>query len=353
MFHLRGITMNRRHFLAASAATTALIATSSSSTRASNKELKVIVPAMKPEELADLKAVAPSAQLVECKSEEEAIAQVGDAHASYGFLSAPVIRAGKSLRWVQQPSAGVEHLVEMPELLQSDIILTNMQRAYGPEIADQALGYLLAFTRSLTHFVRTQSKEEWRSSGPGVVLDELAAKTLLVIGLGGIGSEIARRAAAFGMRVLATDPKVLERPPFVEELHRPDAFHSLLPRADVVASAVPLTRESRKMIGAKQFATMKPGVILINVSRGGVVDTNALVEALDSKQVAAAGLDVTDPEPLPKGHPLWSRNVIITPHSAGQSPGGERRRHEYFRENLRRFAAGEMLLNIVDKKAGY
>ena len=185
------------------------------------------------------------------------------------------------------------------------------------------------------------------------MLDELAGKTLLVIGLGGIGSEIARRAAAFGMRVLATDPKVLDRPPFVEELHRPDAFHSLLPRADVVASAVPLTKESRKMIGAKQFAMMKPGVILINVSRGGVVDTDALVEALDSKQVAAAGLDVTDPEPLPKGHPLWSRNVIITPHSAGQSPGGERRRHEYFRENLRRFAAGEMLLNIVDKKAGY
>ena len=292
-------------------------------------------------------------RLVECKSEEEAIAQVGDAHASYAFLSPAVIRAGKSLRWVQQPSAGVEHLIEMPELLQSDIILTNMQRAYGPEIADQALGYLLAFTRSLTHFVRTQSNQEWRSSGPGVVLDELSGKTLLVIGLGGIGSEIARRAAAFGMRILATDPKVLERPPFVEELHKPDAFHQLLPRADVVASAVPLTKASSKMIGAKEFAMMKTGVILINVSRGEVIDTNALVEALDSKQVAAAGLDVTDPEPLPKGHPLWSRNVIITPHSAGQSPGGDRRRHEYFRENLRRFAAGEMLLNIVDKKAGY
>ena len=308
---------------------------------------------MKPDELADLKNAAPSVQLVECKNEEEAIREVVDAHASYGYLSQSVIRAGKSLRWVQQPSAGVEHLVEMPELLESDIVLTNMQRTYGPEIADQAIGYLLAFTRSLAHFVRTQPKEEWQPRGPGVVLDELAGKTLLVIALGGIGSEIARRARAFGMRVLATDPKVLDRPPYVEELHRPDAFAALLPRADVVASAVPLTRESKKMIGAKQFAVMKPGVILINVSRGGVVDTSALIDALDSKQVAAAGLDVTDPEPLPKGHPLWSRNVIITPHSAGQSPGGDRRRHEYFRENLRRFAAGEMLLNIVDKKAGY
>jgi phosphoglycerate dehydrogenase-like enzyme len=228
-----------------------------------------------------------------------------------------------------------------------------MQRAYAPEIADQAIGYLLAFTRSLTHFVRTQSSQEWRSGGRGVVLDELMGKTLLVIGLGGIGSEIARRAAAFGMRVLATDPKVLERPLFVEELHRPDAFHGLLPRADVLASAVPLTKASRKMIGSREFAMMKPGSILINVSRGGVVDTEALIAALDSKRVAAAGLDVTDPEPLPKGHPLWSRNVIITPHSAGQSPGGERRRHEVFRENLRRFASGEMLLNIVDKTVGY
>ncbi len=345
--------MNRRHFLAASTATTALAAAAGTASARPSKELKVIIPPTKPDELADLKAVAPSVRLVECKNEQEAIAQVVDADASYAFISQAIIRAGKSLRWLQQPSAGVEHLIEIPELVQSEIILTNMQRAYGPEIADQAIGYLLCFTRSLTHFVRTQSKAEWPSTGPELVLDELAGKTLLVIALGGIGSEIARRAAAFGMRVLATDPKVLERPPFVDELHRPDAFHSLLPRADVVASAVPLTRESRKMIGGTQFALMKPGVILINVSRGGVIDTNALVEALDSKRVAAAGLDVTDPEPLPKGHPLWSRNVIITPHSAGQSPGGQRRRHEYFRENLRRFASGEMLLNVVDKKAGY
>jgi phosphoglycerate dehydrogenase-like enzyme len=184
-------------------------------------------------------------------------------------------------------------------------------------------------------------------------LDELLDKTLLVIGLGGIGSEIARRAAAFGMHVLATDPKVWERPLFVDELHKPDQFHALLTRAHVIASAVPLTKATRKMFGTREFALMKPGVIFINVSRGGVVDTDALVSALDSKQVAAAGLDVTAPEPLPKGHPLWSRNVIITPHSAGQSPGGERRRHEIFRENVRRFASGETLLNVVDKRAGY
>ena len=155
------------------------------------------------------------------------------------------------------------------------------------------------------------------------------------------------------MRVLATDPKVLERPLYVEELRRPDAFHALLPRADVVVSAVPLTGQSHGMIAAREFAPMKRGVVLINVSRGKVVATGALVAALDGGQFAAAGLDVTDPEPLPKGLPLWSRKVIWPPHRAGQSPGGERRRHEVFRENLRRFAAGEMLLNVVDKKVGY
>jgi phosphoglycerate dehydrogenase-like enzyme len=344
--------MNRRHFLAATAATTALASTTSAPARQSGR-LKVLVPAMSPAELDDLKSVAPEIDLVVCRGEAEASEQARGAVACYGFITRDVIRAGRSLRWVQQPSAGVEGLMEIPELVEGEIIVTNMQRVYAPEIADQAIGYLLAFTRGLAHFIRAQPAQEWRSRRPGVVLDELMGKTMLIIGLGGIGSEIARRAHAFGMRVLATDAKVLERPLYVEELHRTDAFHTLLPRADVVASAVPLTRQTRGMIAAREFAAMKRSVILINVSRGKVVDTAALVAALDSGQVAAAGLDVTDPEPLPKGHPLWSRNVIITPHSAGQSPGGERRRHELFRENLRRFAAGEMLLNVVDKRVGY
>jgi phosphoglycerate dehydrogenase-like enzyme len=344
--------MNRRLFLAASTSAAAAAPLAPALARQSSR-LKVIVPSMEPAEIADLVAAAPTLELVECRSEVEAIEHAPGAAACYAFITPAVLRAGKSLKWVQQASAGVEGLLEIPELVESDIILTNMQRAYGPEIADQAIAYLLAFTRSLTHFILTQPSQAWSSRERGLVLDELAGKTMLIIGLGGIGTEIARRANAFGMRVIATDPKVWERPLFVEELRKPDAFHALLPRADVVASAVPLTKQSLQMIGAREFSLMKRGAILINVSRGKVVDTDALVAALDRKQVAAAGLDVTDPEPLPKGHPLWSRNVIITPHSAGQSPGGERRRHEILRENLRRFAAGELLLNVVDKKAGY
>ena len=239
--------MNRRRFLAATAATTALASETSARARQTGR-LKVIVPQLLPAEIEDLKLAAPQADLVVSRSEAEAIEQAPGAAACYGYISPGVVRAGKELRWVQQPRAGVESLMEIPELVHSDIVLTNMQRVYAPEIADQAIGYLLAFTRSLTHFIRAQPAQEWRSRQPGVVLEELMGKTMLIIGLGGIGSEIARRAHAFGMRVLATDLKVLERPLCVEELHRPDAFPTLLPRADIVVSAVPLTKRSCGMI---------------------------------------------------------------------------------------------------------
>lgn len=314
--------------------------------------VKVLLPAMPPEQLADLRAAAPRAELVVCPTPQEALAQVADADATYGLISPELIRAGKKLRWIQMPSAGVEHVVTIPELLNSRITLTNMQGIYAPEIADQAIGYLLCFTRSIPSFIR-QKESERLTRGPEVVLDELQGKTLQIIGLGGIGSHLAQRAKAFGMTVLATDPKVVRKPVFVDELHRPDAFHRLLPRADVLASAVPLTPVTRRMVGERELNGLKKGAILINVSRGGVVDTEALVRALDSGQLSAAGLDVTEPEPLPPGHPLWKRNVILTPHTAGTSPGGFKRAFRLFRENLVRFSNGETPLNVVDKRAGY
>jgi phosphoglycerate dehydrogenase-like enzyme len=347
--------MNRRTFLSGATTAAAALAAAGSAPARTARRLKVLIPALTAEQLAELHAVAPDVELIVCQDTREALDRAGDADAAYGFITREIIRAGSNLKWVQQGSAGVEHVVNIPELVNRDIVLTNMQRTYAPEIADQTLGYLLNFTRSLAHYVRSNiaGNGQWQRPTAETVLDELDGKTMLIIALGGIGAHIARRANGFGMRVLATDPKVIEKPGFVEELHKPDAFHRLLPRADVVASAVPLTPVTRKMIGGDEFAMMKKGVIVLNVSRGGVIDTDALVRALASGQVAAAGLDVTDPEPLPTGHPLWKQNVIITPHSAGQSPAGLRRVFELFRENLRRFANEEMLLNIVDKKAGY
>src|SRR4051812_42449823 len=255
--------MNRRTFLAGTAGA-ATLATTLSATAQPRDRKRVLIPDWEPERVADLRAAVPEVELVVAK---DSLEQVRDADAAFGFVDAAHIRAGKRLRWVQQGSAGVEGVVAIPELVERDTVLTNMQRTFAPEIADQAMAYLLAFTRGLTHFIRKPPEGSWKRP-PEIVLDELQGKTLLVIALGGIGGEIARRAFGFGMRVLATDPKVIEKPLFVEELHKPVAFRRLLPRADVVASAVPLTPLSRKMIGTKEFGMMKRGVILVNVSRG-------------------------------------------------------------------------------------
>jgi phosphoglycerate dehydrogenase-like enzyme len=336
--------MRRRTFLAG--AGVAALATGAATAQ---RRPKILVPAFPSDQMDDLRRAVPEVDLV---VPQDPTKEAEDADATYGFISPEIVRTAKQLKWVQIGSAGVEGVVNIPGIVASDIIVTNMQRVYGPEIADQAMGYLLALVRGLPYYIRARGPEALARPRE-LVLDELAGKTMLVIGLGGIGTDIARRANACGMTIVATDPKVTVRPPFVAALHRPDAFHQLLPTADVVASAVPLTPLTERMIGADEFGMMKRGVVLINVSRGKVVDTLALVHALDSGQVSAAGLDVTDPEPLPVDHPLRAHNVIVTPHTAGQSPGGVRRAHEVYRENLRRFAHNEPLLNVVDKKAGY
>src|SRR5207253_3367837 len=141
-----------------------------------------------------------------------------------------------------------------------------------------------------------------RPEGP---ITELNGKTMLVVGQGGLGTQISRRAQGFGMRVIAIDPKDMDRPPFVFSLAKPEKLMELLPKADVVVLACPLTAETRGMIGEGQFKAMKKGAHFINVARGGLVQTPALVQALESKQLAGAGLDVIEPEPLPPSHPLW------------------------------------------------
>jgi phosphoglycerate dehydrogenase-like enzyme len=183
---------------------------------------------------------------------------------------------------------------------------------------------------------------------------ELHGKTMLIVGLGGIGSQVARRAHAFGMRVMAVDPKELERPACVFSIDKPAKLMELLPKADVVVLACPLTSETRGLIGADQLKAMKKSAYLINISRGGVVKSDELAVALKNKEIAGAGLDVTDPEPLPNGHALWKlSNCVITPHIGGLSPELRERQWRLWRENVRRFVAGEPLLCVVDKTKGY
>jgi D-2-hydroxyacid dehydrogenase (NADP+) len=242
----------------------------------------------------------------------------------------------------------------VPEIKNSQVVMTNMKIVQGVEIADHALALLLALTRRLDVAMEDRKSETWRSLqnyGPPL---ELQGKTALVIGVGGIGTQIAIRAKAFGMTVIGVDPKDMPYTPYLDRTVWPDRLDTVLPEADVVFVSAPHTPQSERMIGAAQFAKMKKGVLFIAVSRGKLYDNDALVAALKSEKVAAAGLDVTETEPLPKGHALWKTGrVIITPHIAGRSDGEGARYFELYKDNLIRFAKGEPLRHQVDKQKGY
>jgi phosphoglycerate dehydrogenase-like enzyme/glyoxylase-like metal-dependent hydrolase (beta-lactamase superfamily II) len=319
-------------------------------------KLKFLAGALPPEELAGIKLVAPNVEIITAKNKEEALQHASEVHGAVGsFITPEFLREAKNLRWVQQFSAGVEQIVFIPELQKNEkIVLTNMKRMFGPPIADHVMAMLLSLHRSLPHYRDLMKDGRWGKGSDAPYQNELDGKTMLVIGLGGNGAETARRAHAFGMRVHAVDPKDIATPRYVSRLAKPDQLDALLPAANVVVLASPLTPETTGLIGSAQFALMKPGAFFINIARGKEVDTAALVQALQSKKLAGAGLDVTDPEPLPSDHPLWKLpNAIVTPHVSGQSPGTTSRTRRLFVENMRRFANGEPLVNVVVKKSGY
>ena len=308
------------------------------------------------EDLAELRTAAPNLRVIEGLSRAEALKLAPEVDGIDGrYCSAEFLRAAGKLRWVQSTSAGVERYIAVTELRDNDrIVLTNMQAVHGPTIADHAFAMLLALTRDLPYYLDPAHRGNWNRRGSGAEPIALHGRTLLVVGLGGIGTEVARRGKGFGMRVLATRRSDTPPPSFVDRQTTPDKLMELLAEADVVALCVPLTTQTERMIGARELEALKKGAYLINVGRGKVVDTDALVQALQSGHLAGACLDVTDPEPLPSDHPLWSMpNVVITPHTSGRSALTRERRNAVYLENLRRFGTGEPLLNVVDKAAGY
>lgn len=314
--------------------------------------MRFLVPSMNEQALSPLREAAPTVEIVVANNQSDALNKVVDADAAYTFVSPEFIRAAKKLRWVQVSSAGVESYL-FPELVESDIILTNAKGVYGVHIAEHVMALILSFARTINILIHRQIDEIWESRANLPVI-EVGGLTLGIIGLGGIGLEVAKSAHALGMRILAVDPTQTSKPDYVEQLCRLDKLHEMLRESDFVAICCPLTPQTRHMMSTEEFKYMKLTAYLINIARGGIVDQEALIKALEAREIAGAGLDVTEPEPLPKGNPLWQmENVIITPHMAGQSPLSGRRIMELLAENLRRFANGESLLNVVDKKLGY
>src|SRR5690606_7621898 len=238
------------------------------------------------------------------------------------------------------------------DLRDSEIILTNNQIVQGPEIADHAMAMLLTLSRSIDKLLEHQQRREWEPRAFSGI--ELNGRTALVVGVGGIGTQIAFRAWAHGMRVLGVDREDIPYMPIIEKIVKPDQLHDVLPESDVVFIAAPHTLQSHKMFGRDEFTRMKQGAYFICVSRGSLYDADALAQSLQSGHLAGAGVDVTDPEPLPADHPLWSApGVIITPHVAGRSDKDRKRMVGTIKENLRRFVEGKPLINVVDKEKGY
>ncbi|MBA2598925.1 MAG: D-2-hydroxyacid dehydrogenase [Chloroflexota bacterium] len=296
----------------------------------------------------------PDVQIVQVSTPDELAAEIVDADVLYGFPTAALLRSGKALRWIQSPSAGVNYLQDLTELVENDIVLTNTRGAHGPSIGEHTFALLFALTRHIPASIQAQRDRYWARPELYRTSREVRGSTMGVIGFGAIGRAVAQRAKGFDMEVLAVDPHPEPGAPFVVETWGMERLPDLLQQSDVVVVAAPLTTGSYHLLDAAALAHMKPNAYLIVVSRGGIVDEDALVDALQNGKLAGAGIDVTEIEPLSPESRLWDApNLIITPHTAGDSSEKERRCIEILRENLVRFSQGETLLNVVDKQRGY
>lgn len=298
----------------------------------------------------------PDAAFVIAASRDAVREEIGDADALIGPMevTADLLAAAPKLRWLQAGSAGVEKFL-IPELVKSDIVLTNLSGVHAPNIAEHVLALILAFARGLPQLLHMQDRHRWPDDeDEPPARFELEGQTIGIVGLGDIGEALARKAHGLGMRVLATRRHIEEPPEFIEQLIPSENLAELLAAADHVVLTLPLTEATRHTIGADELAQMKRTAYFYNIGRGGLVDQEALIAELRAGTIAGAGLDVTTPEPLPPDSPLWDLpNVLVTGHTSGNTPKYWERGIELVSENIRRFLAGESLVNEVDKAAGY
>ena len=315
----------------------------------------VVIPAVDAARLAWMQAAAPGLTLLPAKDRAEAAALAADADAVIGFCTPEVLAAGARLRWIQVLSAGVERCVGIPGFAARGIALSNMQKVAGPVMSEHVLAFLFGLTRGLATYVPLQAQGVWKDDAvPDARMWSIEGKTMLVVGLGGIGTEPAKRAHALGMNVIAVRNSGRTGPPYVAEVGLGADLIAFAARADVIVNTLPLTAETKHLFDQAFFDAAKRGALFINVGRGASVVTADLIAALEDGRIGGAGLDVTDPEPLPADHPLWrAPNVLITPHVSASTDLGEEPRWLIARENLRRFAAGGKLLSEVDVGRGY
>ncbi|MDA0347454.1 MAG: D-2-hydroxyacid dehydrogenase [Verrucomicrobia bacterium] len=280
--------------------------------------------------------------------------RINDVEIGTGFKPPRELILNGRLKWYHAYSAGLDWMFEFEDHQNLPMTLTNSSGIHGVPMSEHAFAMILAHNRKLPEFIRNQSHKHWKGLPGDGRLDTLEGKTMLILGVGAIGTRMAKLAQAHDMQVMGIRRQPERGCQFVDEMHGPDKLNSLLPRADIIVCLLPNTPDSRHILGPAQFALMKRGVFIANLGRGIHIDENAMIAALQDGIVAGAGLDTFETEPLPSDSPLWAmENVIISPHCSGFQPdyGYEARR--LFIRNLKHFASNETMFNVVDKELGY
>jgi phosphoglycerate dehydrogenase-like enzyme len=297
-----------------------------------------------------LAAAMPEFEVVVAEDMTCAEAAIGEAEATFGTIPPALLRQARTLKWLQAPQAAPPAGYYYPELIAHPVEITNFREIYNDHIGAHVMAFVLAFARGLQHYIPQQMRREWNKAPRDGWVVHLPEATALVVGVGGIGSEVARLCAAFGMRVIGVDERRREAPPGVAELHRGDELDALLPRADFVILTVPHTPETEGFMNRARFRQMKKTAFFINIGRGMTTRLDDLAAAIEAGEIAGAGLDVFEIEPLPADHKLWTLpGVLLTPHTAGYGPYLNERRYAIILDNCRRFLAREPLRNLVDK----
>ncbi|MBA2248305.1 MAG: D-2-hydroxyacid dehydrogenase [Chloroflexia bacterium] len=315
--------------------------------------LNVLLSSLEGEAFFHLLNDVPGITVTTCKRNEIPL-HAPETDIFYGAPSAELIGIAPRLKWIQAPSAGVEFVARVPDLVASDVILTNTRGAHGPSIGEHTLALLLAMTRHIPESMEQQRRKHWERGTLYRTAREINGLTMGIVGFGALGKGIATRARAMEMELLAVDAQAIAGEPLIDEVWPVSRLEEMLSLSDVVVVSAPLTPGTTNLLNADMIRAIKKDAYLIVVSRGGIVDEDAVVDALESGALAGAGIDVTAQEPLPPESRLWDApRLILTPHLAGASAPKERRVVEIFKENLIRFQNGDPLLNVVDKSKGY
>ncbi|MFH1515744.1 MAG: D-2-hydroxyacid dehydrogenase [bacterium] len=305
----------------------------------------------------ELKTEFPDLEFTFIEKRDDFLKLLTDADAIIGWkISEEDFPLAKNLKWYHTMAAGIGTMF-FDAFIKSDVVLSNSAGVRAAPMADCVIGYIVSLAKRFPVLSKAQDKKEWARFDYWREIDsviDLDKSTLGILGLGGIGTELAKRAKACGMRVIATKRHIDNKPDFVDELYTPDRKDEVLKNSDFVTLALPLTDDTLNIISTGEFQIMKNSAFLINVGRGKLVDNDALIHALQTGEIAGCALDVTSPEPPPDDSPLWTMdNVILTPHISGIGPNFWERSQELLKGNIRAFIDGKPLANVIDKKLQY